>query len=116
MLKKAGNFNESTVLGDDEDSDSAELRSLHDSDSDEDEYPSFNPDIDFLKPIQLSKGLKYGSREIFRKALKQYAIENGFEYYYLHNNSKTIVAYCTKRCPCKLVHDRTSSCTCEKKV
>ncbi|XP_074313846.1 uncharacterized protein LOC141649043 [Silene latifolia] len=66
-----------------------ELDSKHGSDDDEVKtYPIFNADKDFKKPINLTVGLKFPSNKVFRKALRWSAIENGYEYYLLHNGSQ----------------------------
>ena len=69
-------------------------------------YPQFNPLVDFNGKVQLSSGMRFGSNLIFRKALRQFAIENGFNYYYLHNDKKRVSAYCIHKCKCPLKHGR----------
>lgn len=64
------------------------------------EYPIFNPEVDFKKKIELRFGLKFLSNSVFRKALRNHAIENGYDYYYLHNSNLRVYAYCAKRCAC----------------
>ncbi|XP_021771768.1 uncharacterized protein LOC110735899 [Chenopodium quinoa] len=48
------------------------------------------------------------------KALKQHAIENRYEYWYLHNDSSKITTQCRRRCKCKWNKKRTRlpMCTC----
>lgn len=74
-------------------------------------YPEFNPLVDFKNKIVLKPGMKFGSNDVFRKALRQFAVENGFDYYYLHNDKKKISAYCKRKCECPVVHGRVV-CTC----
>ena len=44
----------------------------------------------------------FGSNEIFRETLRQFAVQPGFDYYYLHNDSQRVSAYCVKKCKCPL--------------
>ncbi|XP_074298337.1 uncharacterized protein LOC141629194 [Silene latifolia] len=95
-----------------------ELDSKHGSDDDEVKtYPIFNADKDFKKPINLTLGLKFPSNKIFRKALRWSAIENGYEYYLLHNGSQRVSAYCKHRCNCKWLKRKakldSKNCKCE---
>ncbi|XP_021727649.1 uncharacterized protein LOC110694787 [Chenopodium quinoa] len=76
-----------------------EVVSLVGSDDEGPNYPVFNPQTDFRGRIELSKGLKFPSNIVFRKALRHHAIKNGYDYYYLHNNR-------TKR-------DRVLECKCK---
>ena len=93
--------------------DSDELKSLSDSDGGKKRYPHFNALIDFKKKIVFKSGMIFGSNKIFRKAMRQYSIENGGDYYYLHNDKKKVSAYCRKRCKCPMVHGRIR-CVCSK--
>ncbi|XP_048504223.2 uncharacterized protein LOC125499449 [Beta vulgaris subsp. vulgaris] len=78
-------------------------------------YPIFNPDVDFKHKVDFSVGLKFPSSKIFRKALVHHALDNGYDFYYLHNTSRRISVYCAKRCGCPWSHARISSCTCKQK-
>ena len=93
--------------------DSDDLKSLSDGDGSNRRYPHFNALIDFKKKICFKDGMIFGSNNIFRKALRQYSIENGGDYYYLHNDKKKVYAYCKKRCQCPFVHARIK-CSCKK--
>ena len=78
---------------------SEDLRSVSGSDGDTCvRYPQFNPLVDFKKKINLKSGLIFGSNEIFRQALRQWSIENGGDYYYLHNDKTRISVYCKSNC------------------
>ena len=78
-------------------------------------YPEFNPLVDFRNKICLKPGLRFGSNEVFREALRQYALENGFDYYYLHNDKSKVSAYCKNRCGCGLKHGR-KKCVCKERL
>ena len=69
-------------------------------------YPVFNPLVDFNSKISLCSGMKFGSNIIFRKVLRQYAIENGFQYYLLHNDGRRVSAYCSRKCKCPIKRSR----------
>ncbi|KAH9622115.1 hypothetical protein KSS87_021471 [Heliosperma pusillum] len=94
-----------------------ELHSEHDSDDEVINYPVFNPNTDFQRPIELSLGLKFPSVYIFRKALRYHAVENGYDYYLLHNGSERVSVYCRHRCKCPWVKGRgkLGACTCGEK-
>ena len=86
--------------------------------SDEDvkvRYPEFNPLVDFRNKITLKPGMIFCSNGMFRKALRQYAIEQGFDYYYLHNDGKRVSAYCMNKCHCGLKHGR-KHCVCNENL
>ena len=57
-------------------------------------------------------GLKFPNNKVFRKALRHHAIENGYNYYYLHNGSKRIMVYCFNRCSCVKKKTKFVKCTC----
>lgn len=69
-------------------------------------YPQLNPLVDFNSKIHLLTGMKFGTNDVFKRALRQFAIENDFDYYYLHNDNKRVSAYCINKCHCPLKHDR----------
>ena len=73
-------------------------------------YPQFNHLVDFKAKIHLCSGMIFGSHEIFRKALRQFAIENGFDFYYLHNDVNRVSAYCVHKCKCPLVKNGRKLC------
>lgn len=77
------------------------------------QYPEFNPLVDFDTRICFNVGMVFRSNEIFRKALRQFSLENGFDYYYLHNDKYTMSAYCKNKCECPLIRGR-KKCVCGK--
>ncbi|GAB4839249.1 hypothetical protein Ancab_039880 [Ancistrocladus abbreviatus] len=72
--------------------DSDEFNSIHGSHEDEgDIYSEFNPRINFSIPIVFKVGMEFSTNDVFRQALRKHAIEKGYDYYYLHNNSKWVL-------------------------
>ncbi|XP_074316665.1 uncharacterized protein LOC141652945 [Silene latifolia] len=80
-------------------------------------YDTFDPSVDFGRPIVLKKGLKFPSVEVYRKAVRQHAIENGYEPYFYHNESARVTIYCRYRCECpwNSKRSRLPKCTCSLK-
>ncbi|XP_021730019.1 uncharacterized protein LOC110696989 [Chenopodium quinoa] len=95
-------------------SDSEELDSPKGSDDEQDDCPRFHASTNFKKAIQFVKGQKFLNNKVLRKALKQHAIENGYEYWYLHNDNSKITTQCRRKCKCKWNKKRTRlpMCTC----
>ncbi|XP_074277285.1 uncharacterized protein LOC141600927 [Silene latifolia] len=62
-------------------------------------------DSDELRSLQkgkkLSKGLKFPSVEIFRKALIHHSVKNGYDFWYSHNGRDRVTAQCYNRCNCE---------------
>ncbi|XP_021757930.1 uncharacterized protein LOC110722964 [Chenopodium quinoa] len=98
--------------GDEGDSESS--RSLCGSDSEEDTAPWFNEDVDFQKPIQLQVRQKFKNAAILRRVLRLHAIQERYEFYFLHNDSKRITMQCRYRCDCEFnsYTCRMPACTC----
>ncbi|XP_056692221.1 uncharacterized protein [Spinacia oleracea] len=97
--------------------DSDELRSVHGSDDEMDDYPTFNPEIEFKKAVQLKLGLKFNSVKDLRKAIRNHAIENRYDYYFLHNEGNRITTQCKNRCECPWNYSksRKPKCNCKSK-
>ncbi|XP_074284509.1 uncharacterized protein LOC141609309 [Silene latifolia] len=95
-----------------------ELNSDCGSDNEQTEYPTFNQQTDFRKPINLCLGLKFPNHLVFKKALRYHAIENGYDYYFSHNGTKRVTVYCKHRCACAWVKKRGKlpACKCESDV
>ncbi|XP_021732050.1 uncharacterized protein LOC110698839 [Chenopodium quinoa] len=95
-------------------SDSEELDSPKCSDDEEDKYPWFHASTDFKKPIVLVKGQKFINSKLLRRALRVHAVENRYEYWYLHNDSSKLTIHCRRRCQCKwnVKKCRLPKCTC----
>ncbi|KAF2305828.1 hypothetical protein GH714_008275 [Hevea brasiliensis] len=78
-----------------------ELHSLHSASEDDVSYPEFNESSNFASP-QLCMGMKFSSHIIFRRALKEWAIRNGFGFKLLKNTSTRITAICHHLCGFKV--------------
>ncbi|XP_021658767.2 uncharacterized protein LOC110648739 [Hevea brasiliensis] len=78
-----------------------ELHSLHSASEDDVSYPEFNESSSFASP-QLCMGMKFSSHIIFRRALKEWAIRNGFGFKLLKNTSTRITAICHHLCGFKV--------------
>lgn len=78
-------------------------------------YPIFSPSLDFKGKIKLVLGQKFPSVSVFRKALRYHAVENKYNYYFLHNGSKRVTVYCVHRCGCEWKANRIVKCTCTQK-
>ncbi|XP_074266843.1 uncharacterized protein LOC141590130 [Silene latifolia] len=80
-------------------------------------YDTFDPAVDFERPIILKKGLKFPCVEVYRKVVRQHAIENGYEPYFEHNDSTRVTVYCRHRCECpwNAKRSRLPKCTCGAK-
>lgn len=85
------------------------------SDEEGPQYPTFNPEVDFKGKVLLSKGLKFPSNKILRKAIRHNSIEQGYNYYFLHNNRSRVSVYCAKRCGCPWKKARILKCVCKQK-
>ena len=101
------------VCNEDEENESEdELEELDENNEGRRKYPVFNPNIDFRGNVTLSFELKFPDKKVFRKALRHHAIENGYNYYYLHNSSKRIMVYCFNKCSCVKKKTKFVKCTC----
>ncbi|XP_074302995.1 uncharacterized protein LOC141637411 [Silene latifolia] len=89
-------------------------RSVVGSDDELGSHDVFDPTVDFEKPILLKVGLLFPSVEVLRKAVRQHAIENGYEPYFLHNESARVSIQCRHRCDCtwNSKKSRLPKCTC----
>jgi hypothetical protein len=73
------------------------LSSLGDSDSDgvkPKKYRQFNEKHDLTRPIKLALGDQFRDAYEFKRALKTFAVQNGFDYYYRHNDLGRVSAIC----------------------
>ncbi|CAM8907539.1 unnamed protein product [Rhodiola kirilowii] len=77
-------------------------------------WKEFNTETDFKQKIVFEPGLIFESNSVFRKALIQYSLEHGADYYYLQNNANRVAAYCLNKCNCKKMKYGRKACTCGK--
>uniref|UniRef100_A0A803LVZ2 Transposase MuDR plant domain-containing protein n=1 Tax=Chenopodium quinoa TaxID=63459 RepID=A0A803LVZ2_CHEQI len=92
-----------------------DLDSIVGSDDEGVYYPVFTPQVNFKGKIVLSKGLKFPSNIISRKAIRHHVVENGYNYYFLHNNRSKVTVFCAKRCSCPWKKGRFLMCKCGDK-
>jgi hypothetical protein len=103
------NVNEGVRVGDcqpDEVNENDGLSSLGDSDSDgvkTKKYHQFNEKHDLTIPVKLALGDQFTDAYELKSALKTFAVQNGFDYYYRHNDLGRVSAICREheRSDCK---------------
>ncbi|XP_021728764.1 uncharacterized protein LOC110695848 [Chenopodium quinoa] len=119
LQKEGGGLSENLDVAEvqievEDEGDSDELRSLGGSSDEEDHSPVFNDKVDFTKTVKLVPNLKFKDATVLRKALRLHAIENRYEFYFLHNDSTRITIQCRNRCGCQFSAktSRMPLCTC----
>jgi len=60
-------------------------------------HPEFNAIHDMKETNSLRVGLKFTKPSEFKDALRLYAIQQGFDYTFLHNEKARVFALCKKR-------------------
>lgn len=93
-------------------------RSLDGSDGEVTIYPSFNEETDLTGPIKLKVGLKFDSVDTLRKAVSEHSVQQGYDFYTLHNNRSHYTAYCVNKCECPWNNKRAKrvACVCGKNL
>lgn len=78
-----------------------DLYSVHNSSNDEceDKYPEFIEKVDMKKP-QLKLGMKFATPQIYRKAMKEWNIQHGYDIEYIRNDNSRITIVCKHGCGC----------------
>ncbi|WCJ29266.1 hypothetical protein M5689_010911 [Euphorbia peplus] len=66
-----------------------------------DDFTEFNEEACMENP-QLCLGMRFSNVYIFRKALKEWAIRQGFDYVLVKNTTKTMTALCKLKCGFKM--------------
>ena len=81
------------------DIDDDDLHTLYGSSEDEviPTYPYFNEDVDMVKPT-LKVGMKFTSAQIFRKALVEWQVQQGYDLKFIRNENARITAACKRGC------------------
>jgi hypothetical protein len=72
-------------------------------------YPEWKKKKDISEKVELAVGLRFANPTEFKGALQLYAVQNSFDYKYLHNERKRVSAYCKKKCGWK-IHSSWSPC------
>ncbi|XP_024156583.1 uncharacterized protein LOC112164579 [Rosa chinensis] len=88
-------------------SDEERLWPALDSDGEEEiPFPEFNPKTDMKDPV-FEKGMIFGSAAILREAIRERAIRDGWEVYFIKNERKRVRAICKSQdCPFELYASR----------
>jgi hypothetical protein len=60
-------------------------------------YHEFNESHDMRILIVLEKGLVFVDTHVFKKALKRYAVQHGFDFKYKHNDCVRVSAVCKEK-------------------
>ncbi|KAH7848811.1 hypothetical protein Vadar_008331 [Vaccinium darrowii] len=95
--------------GDDDD----ELQTLKGSDEDSNQinHPEFNEDVDMKNPV-MKKGMKFTNVTVFRKALREWQVQGGYDIKFVKNESTRVTAICKeKKCGFRI---HASNMQCEK--
>jgi hypothetical protein len=66
-------------------------------------YPEWNAVHDLTTNVKLELGSRFQNPTEFKDALRLYAIQNGFDYNYMHNDKRWVSAFCKKKC-CWRIH------------
>ncbi|KAB1219380.1 hypothetical protein CJ030_MR3G001137 [Morella rubra] len=87
-----------------DDSLSEDQQSMSDDGGARPHYKEFNEiDLDLNKKIRMVDGLKFRDVKLFKLALKQYCIQNGFDYEYVKNDKLRVTAKCRgANCPWRI--------------
>jgi hypothetical protein len=72
-------------------------------------YPEWRKKRDLSETVALEVGLRFANPTEFKEALQVFAVQNSFNYKYLHNEKKRVSAYCKKQCGWK-IHGSWSNC------
>ncbi|XP_077215829.1 uncharacterized protein LOC143850465 [Tasmannia lanceolata] len=73
------------------------LRSPRSSTDEREPRVEFNENVDMQKPV-LVVGMIFSSPQVFRAALKEYAIQHGFDYMFVKNETSRVTAICKSKC------------------
>ncbi|KAH7867298.1 hypothetical protein Vadar_031580 [Vaccinium darrowii] len=93
--------------------DDDELQTLRGSgeDSNQINHPEFNEDVDMKNPV-MKKGMKFTNVTVFRKALREWQVQGGYDIKFVKNESTRVTAICKeKKCGFRI---HASNMQCEK--
>jgi hypothetical protein len=57
-------------------------------------YPEWKKKWDWSQTVELIVGLRFTNPKEFKEALQLFAVQNNFDYKYVHNNKKRVTAHC----------------------
>jgi len=52
--------------------------------------------------VELSVGLRFTNPKEFKEVLQLFAVQNNFDYKYVHNDKKRVTAHCKSLCHWKI--------------
>jgi hypothetical protein len=73
----------------------------------------FNEKYDLKIPIMFDIGDQFKDTYSFKRALKTYVVQNGFDYYYKHNDMSRVSVACREKHCAWMIHasiDATRTC------
>jgi hypothetical protein len=65
-------------------------------------YPQWKKKRDWSQTVELSVGLRFTNPKEFKEALQLFAVQNNFDYKYVHNEKKRVTAHCKSLCHWKI--------------
>ena len=75
-------------------------------------FPKFNEFTNMKKKINMKLGMKFTNHNVFKDALKHYAIENGIDFAYVRNESQIITVHCKRNCSWRIHASQTREEKC----
>ncbi|KAL9677528.1 hypothetical protein QQ045_005761 [Rhodiola kirilowii] len=106
QAEESGTSNIDEILDDDDQIPSDELNSdceNQETNGELRDYPYFNEKTGFGKGIDMTVGLQFRDVVVFRKALREYAIRNGFDCDHINNKKSRVTAQCRNDdCPWRI--------------
>lgn len=68
-----------------------------DEESNKTNDPEFNEDLDMEKPV-ITKGMKFNNAIVFRKALREWQVQGGYDLEFVKNESSRVAVQCKEKC------------------
>lgn len=68
-----------------------------DEESNKTNDPEFNEDLDMEKPV-ITKGMKFNNAIVFRKALREWQVQGGYDLEFVKNESSRVTVQCKEKC------------------
>jgi len=72
-------------------------------------YPEWKKKRDWSQTVELSVGLRFTNPKEFKEALQLFAVQNNFDYKYVHNDKKGLTGHCKSLCHWK-IHASWTQC------
>ncbi|KAI8568527.1 hypothetical protein RHMOL_Rhmol02G0207700 [Rhododendron molle] len=84
-------------LSDHGDDDELHTMKGSDEESNKTNDPEFNEDLDMEKPV-ITKGMKFSNAIVFRKALREWQVQGGYDLEFVKNESSRVTVQCKEKC------------------